>query len=484
MRIDVSNASTRYIPRILHHIALPAISQAPLLPSDSDFKFPTVIFSHGLGGTRLAYSHLCGSLASYGNIVIVPEHRDGSAPVTFIKPGSSNETEVKGLKPDSGEPGISSSSAAPSPSRIQVDYTNYPHQISEETADGRNRQLEIRLWELSVLYVALTQLDLGYIPAGTSMLDADIASRDSLLSAFREKFDIREPGRLIWIGHSFGSATMIQMMKSVYYGKRGLMSDSEEAPLFVPDTTVPHKSPGAVPLGEQITASSPLMLLDIWCLPLLSKRTRPLWKLPLPQVGEGNPDKVLVVMSDEFFRWRENLRGVRRVLSTDPGRRREGPEQKVFEQWDSRPNTASNEFHPNNDVPTPGSTNTGNQIVPPTETSSAPPPPPENDAKEKEGVRFYYVKESAHLSQSDFGILFPRAMKQAVGPELILDLNVRAACQWLRVCGFEGQVAGYNGQKDAGGLDEKLQKMEIGEKGGDDIFGAETERWVRISLEG
>ncbi|KAF8544336.1 platelet-activating factor acetylhydrolase, isoform II-domain-containing protein [Trichophaea hybrida] len=471
-----------YIPRILHHIALPAISLVPLIPSNSDFKFPTIIFSHGLGGTRLAYSHLCGSLASYGNIVIAPEHRDGSAPVTFIKPGSKPEAKVKGPKPGSDEPGISSCSAAPSPSRVQVDYTNYPHQISDETANGRNRQLEVRLWELSVVYAALTQLDLGHIPAGTSMFDADTTSRDSLLSAFREKFDIREPGRLIWVGHSFGSATMIQMMKSVYYGKRGVTSNPEEAPLFIPDTTIPHNTPGAVPLGDQITASSPLMLLDIWCLPLLSKRTRPLWKLPLPQIDAGNTDKVLVIMSDEFFRWRENLRGVRRVLSTDPGRRREGPEHKVFEQWDSRPNTASKEFHPNNDVSTPGGANTGNQIVPPINTSSTPPSPPETDTKETEGIRFYYVKDSAHLSQSDFGLLFPRAMKRAVEPELILDLNVRAACQWLRECGYGGQLAEYE-RKDAGGLDEKLEKMQIGEKEGDDVFGGKTERWVRISLE-
>ncbi|KAA8893872.1 platelet-activating factor acetylhydrolase, isoform II-domain-containing protein [Sphaerosporella brunnea] len=470
-----------YIPRILHHIALPAISLAPLMPSNPGFKFPTMIFSHGLGGTRLAYSHLCGSLASYGMVVIVPEHRDGSAPVTFMKPGVT-ETELVGSKPENGEPGIGSTSAASKNgngnSRVQVDYTAYPHQISEETANGRNRQLEIRLWELSVIYSAITLLDLGQIPPSTAMFDADSSTRDSLLSTFKEKLDIRTPGSLIWSGHSFGSATMIQLIKSVYYSDK---TQPNEDPLFVPDSTVPHDAPDAIPLGKQITASSPLLLLDVWCLPLLSKRTQSLWKLPLPQIGAGNGDRVLVIMSDEFFKWRENLRGVRRILSTDPGRRRDGEEHKVFEQFSSEPVVKEGEFHPNNDLPAPG-VERGTQIVTPmTAASPSPPPAPVNpDDARKNNVRLFYVKESAHLSQSDFGVLFPRAIRKAVEPEVILDLNVRAACEWLRTCGFEKTLAGYT---DIQAVEQKLEKMQLGERRDGDIFEGEVMRWESVPLE-
>jgi len=46
--------------------------------------FPLMMFSHGLGGSRTAYSSLCGEFASYGFIVCAIEHRDGSGARTFV----------------------------------------------------------------------------------------------------------------------------------------------------------------------------------------------------------------------------------------------------------------------------------------------------------------------------------------------------------------------------------------------------------------
>lgn len=59
-----------YFPRILYNIQIPVQTNAPLLPAQtSTQRWPTMIFSHGLGGTRNMYSHICGSLASHGVVV-------------------------------------------------------------------------------------------------------------------------------------------------------------------------------------------------------------------------------------------------------------------------------------------------------------------------------------------------------------------------------------------------------------------------------
>ncbi|KAI5843839.1 platelet-activating factor acetylhydrolase, isoform II-domain-containing protein [Morchella snyderi] len=431
-----------YGGRLLHYITLPAIADAPLLPPRSQHhRFPTMIFSHGLGGTRLAYSHICGSLASYGIVVVAPEHRDGSAPVSFVKtaPNSSPEAVVlPGSRPESGEPAIDGTANTGASGRAQVDYITHPHHPSEETASGRNAQLETRMREISHIYTALCKLDRdGVLPAAHSSISPPTTSNGHLLSTFKDRLDIRTPGRLIWAGHSFGASTMLQLIKTVATPPS---AHPDFAPLFSPPPTA---ADDGVPLAAQITPDSPLMLLDLWCLPLLGKRTSALFKHPLPQVAAGNAARaVLAVMSDEFWRWKENLTGVRRVLSRDPGRRRGTQAHGWFEQWD--------EHH--------ASLEAGGQVAAAAGVAGG----------GGDGPRFYYAVRSAHLSQSDFGVLFPRAIRGAEEPERILALNVRAAVQWLREAGYAEALGGYGGEEDA--ADEA-------------IFGGEVEGWARISLE-
>lgn len=426
-----------------------------------------MVFSHGLGGTRLAYSHICGSIASYGVIVVAPEHRDGSAPVSFVTVPVAKTTHASGGKSEAGKPSINESSEKVSVkdtnSRVQVDYRAYPHQVSEETENGRNRQLEIRLWELGLIYSALSKIDTGKVPEGTIMSSDEGEIRGgtigleakNLLSTFRGKLDVKDPGKLIWAGHSFGAATMIQFLKSIYYPPPTKPSIK---PIFAPDSSLSPNTLDALPLGKQITATSPLLLLDLWCLPLLGKRTSHLFKQPLPQMS-NNPNLVLVIMSEEFFRWKENLRGVKRILSQDPGQKRGTPHHEIFEKWDEEDtgDTATREmlkpFHPNKDLLSPPVSPTlesfstpdqGGQIIPPTATPS---PTPERQHEHEQHVaknrepRFYYARKSAHLSQSDFGILFPVVVRHAENPQGILDLNVRATIQWLREAGYNDRLA-------------------------------------------
>lgn len=411
-------------------------------------KFPTMIFSHGLGGTRLAYSHICGSMAANGLVVIVPEHRDGSCPVTFVQDTSDGGEEAIVGETPNGDPGATQASTKPvktKKERVQIEYQRYPHIVSRRTAEGRNRQLEIRTWELSLLYAAISKIDAGIIPAHTAMFEADDAKRDKMLGTFAGRLNIRTPGSLIWAGHSFGAATMIHLNKTIFYERHIPVT---EPPIFI--ATSSSHNDTILPLNKQIIASSPLVLLDLWCLPMLSKHFHPLWKLPIPQIAAGNLNSIIVVMSEEFHSWKENMRCVKRILGSDPGRPRGTPDHKVYEMWDTpQEGEKAEDYEPEDDDPR---LPTGDQIVAGGKSGASTP----REGNVEPLPKIYYVIGAAHLSQSDFGVLFPMVVKTGVAHEGTLDLNVRAIGEWLRE---EGRL-------------ERVEDKEI--------FASEVDRWVKI----
>ena len=347
-----------------------------------------MVFSHGLGGSKNAYSHLCGSLASYGLVVIAPDHRDGSAPVSFVRDANGNVVK-------------------------KVEYHPLPHAATKTTEEARDQQLKIRLWELGMIHKILVQLDHGRKLTNyggdkpiESQPQQGLYSKDSLaalasrfmgdkvpdtykpslakgdLTMFKTKLDVHSPGKIAWAGHSFGAASVVQFIKTVYYGPDANPPASYQ-PLYNPG-----KSSSIV---RQITPQSPVMLLDLWCLPLESSSTQWLWQKPMPSYAESGPAGVnlLAVLSEAFFKWRGNLLQTKRILSEKPSLKK--------------------------------------------------PPKPKRAAP-----NIFYPVGSAHLSQSDFGVLFPFMTKRAFGakdPARVLRLNTRAMLQVLRNLKFE--VAGH-----------------------------------------
>lgn len=143
-----------YVPRLLYYITIPVLRNAPLLQAPTTSKrWPVMVFSHGLGGSRNAYSHLVGSMSSHGVVVIAPDHRDGSAPISFIRDTSA----VSPVKHGSEKHHHRSS---PSVKR-SIPYKALSHTPSREVEDGRNEQLRIRLWELGLAHELLLKLDQG-----------------------------------------------------------------------------------------------------------------------------------------------------------------------------------------------------------------------------------------------------------------------------------------------------------------------------------
>ncbi|KAI2781762.1 phospholipase A2 [Daldinia loculata] len=354
-----------FLPRHLHYTSIPVIKNAPVLePNTPNKRWPTAIFSHGLGGSRNAYSQVVGSLASHGIVVICPEHRDGSAVASFIRiPSQQDRYFVRST-------------------RRTVPYLRVSHVATDEVYALRNDQLRIRLWEMGLIHEAILGIDKGL---SLTNLNKSTPSLSPLIG----KLHVHEPGSIIFAGHSFGSATVVQFLKSVFYAGRPELEAMPEQ-LYVPsrDSSI----------YKQITPRNVAILLDMWCFPLLASTTKPLFNLPLPMYAADNPSSpggnaLLAIGSEDFFKWKEHLHATARVLSPDP----------------SAPTVQATAFYEDN-------------------ASGVKLPEP----------NFFFVERSAHLSQSDFGVLFPRLTRRVFGseePERALRLNRRAMLQVLRANG-------------------------------------------------
>ncbi|KAM3543300.1 hypothetical protein ARSEF1564_003830 [Beauveria bassiana] len=354
-----------FLPRYLHYATIPVHKNAKLLPATTDNKrWPTMIFSHGLGGNRTSYSYIAGSLASHGVVVVCPEHRDGSAVVTYVR------------TPDQ----TTSSRFFPASARREVPYRRISHDVTPAIYEAREEQMRIRLWEIGLVHEALLATD-----ARSPFTNLNLSTPS--LDQFAGALDVQRPGSLIFAGHSFGAATVHQLLKCTYHADSPAVAAMEK-PLFTPakDSSI----------RRQITEKNVTMLLDMWCMPMLAPNSAPLFNLPLPAYADTasapGGTALLAVESEVFFKWTEHLHVTARLLSPDPATKIVSP--RTFE------------------------TDGGIKHAEP---------------------NFFYVVNSAHLSQSDVGILFPYLTKKifdAEQPERALRLNLRAQLQLLRANGI------------------------------------------------
>jgi len=76
-------------------------------------------------------------------------------------------------------------------------------------------------------------------------------------------------------------------------------------------------------------------------------------------------------------------------------------------------------------------------------------PPLLNESRSSSSfAKLFYMKGSAHISQSDFQLLFPSLCRlyfhANVDAKKVMDVNVRAGIEFLRTVGIEG----LNAEKD------------------------------------
>jgi platelet-activating factor acetylhydrolase len=282
------------IPTLLNMTTMPCIPNAPLLSKTDLSQYPLLVFSHGLGGNFNAYSAVCTALASFGIVVAAPEHRDGSAPMSIIRSADGRKATT-------------------------VPYQRHPHAPTAKVLSARNNQLRIRLWELEQLFTILTSFNAGSHFSNYAVAGTKIKSGPSL----KNVLDLR-PGHVTWAGHSFGACTTVQFTKSVYYHEflpslkdTEFGDDLDWRPLL--------KAVENSDLVRQITPESPIILLDLWAMPLRAGLTRWLWEKPLPcydrklQDGEpAPPANVVAIISTEFYKWPELLNRMKAALSARP----------------------------------------------------------------------------------------------------------------------------------------------------------------------
>lgn len=256
--------------------------QGPPPPNGSkEPKFPLLFFSHGLGGTRTAYSTMCGEFASYGFIVCALEHRDGSGPRTFVNHPKEKERDAKENKNPNGK---SRTSKKYKNVFDRVDYI-FPKDNPLDTAPSnekgvdselRSAQIELRLSELQEAYHVVRKICEG---KGEEIAKQNLRRKGNIGSSSRglegvdwslwkDRFHV---DKAIAAGHSFGAATVVEVLRR--------------------EKRFPRVQAG--------------IIYDIWGAPLTTSNDDPENKICRPLLG---------INSEAFMYWKANLDAVTALM--------------------------------------------------------------------------------------------------------------------------------------------------------------------------
>lgn len=232
-------------------------------------KFPLMIFSHGLGGSRTMYSSLCGELASYGYVVCAVEHRDGSAPRSYIN----HRKEGEGSRKEREEKSINGIDHKGIDKKKKYEYIDYifpesnpmdtaPNNDKGVDADLRAAQLALRLAEIEECYNVMVQIANGrgetYVATRNLRQKGYTgASRHGLKGVKWNSWSERlDTDSVTLLGHSFGSATTVEAIrqpKRFYWISQAVIYDIWGAAVAAADHKVQTEHPDA---NEDVTAES------------------------------------------------------------------------------------------------------------------------------------------------------------------------------------------------------------------------------------
>ncbi|OTA68552.1 platelet-activating factor acetylhydrolase [Hypoxylon sp. EC38] len=193
-----------------------AFSEDTLTESGDDRpRFPVIIFSHGLGGSRTCYSAVCGELASNGFVVVAMEHRDGSGARSYVNMPANGKLATGSQ--------IDSTNSRP---YYKVDYIfprdnaqdTSPHSARGVDVELRHAQIQMRMSEIEEAYHILELLNNGQ---GDFIYKSNLRKKGNIGSSSKELEGINwaewEDGLLLRnvtvMGHSFGGATIVEIVR-------------------------------------------------------------------------------------------------------------------------------------------------------------------------------------------------------------------------------------------------------------------------------
>ncbi|KAM0751081.1 alpha/beta-hydrolase [Meredithblackwellia eburnea MCA 4105] len=203
----VPNRLYRFVPNpiaaaTIYGTTFPAKQNATILKPPSpetslcgEGKWPVIIFSHGVGTSRLMYSGICGELASRGFVVAAIEHRDGTGPSSSIYSADGKHKVL--------------------------DFVNWkdlywPDLAQQPTSDThlRHVQLDLRVAEMRACLDVVRSIN-----------DGEFGPADACLSPpwdwerWRGVLGVREgqgpgegEGEVIAMGHSLGGSTAVTLL--------------------------------------------------------------------------------------------------------------------------------------------------------------------------------------------------------------------------------------------------------------------------------
>ncbi|WVF66669.1 hypothetical protein IAT40_001410 [Kwoniella sp. CBS 6097] len=170
----------------VHGLKFPAHQRAPIRAPPSG-KWPLIIFSHGVGCSRLMYTHICGELASRGYVVAAVEHRDGTGPSAKITSEDGQERDIDFLR------------------WTDLDWPDRSEdQQPKDDNTLRHDQLKIRLVEMKSTLDVITKLTTGAECSQSRLM----ASRTIDWSLWKGLVEVEE-GSVCLAGHSFGGTAAI-----------------------------------------------------------------------------------------------------------------------------------------------------------------------------------------------------------------------------------------------------------------------------------